>query len=216
MGKVSIKDMTPDEKTRLFEELQADRKTTANQRREGYEILRKDMITQIMDKVEPMADEVKKLFDFVGAETKAFHSIMSEYGQFSREGQMNYKITDGDNRVEVKTNKIKKFDERAELAAGRLIEFLKGWVKSSAKGTDDPMYQLAMSMLSRNQNGDLDYKYISKLYDMESKFNSTEYSEIMTLFKESNRVEGTATNFYFYKKDSLGVFRKLEISFNRL
>ena len=38
----------------------------------------------------------------------------------------------------------------------------------------------------------------------------------MNLFKESHLVEGTATNFYFYEKTDLGVWKKLEPSFNRL
>ena len=43
-----------------------------------------------------------------------------------------------------------------------------------------------------------------------------ENAAIMALFKESHLVEGTATNFYFFEKDRMGVWRKLEPSFNRL
>ena len=73
-----------------------------------------------------------------------------------------------------------------------------------------------MTLLERNKNGDLDYKSISKLYELENQFADPEYSDIMNLFKESHLVEGTATNFYFYEKDNLGVWRKLEPSFNRM
>ena len=38
----------------------------------------------------------------------------------------------------------------------------------------------------------------------------------MKLFKESHLVEGTVINFYFYEKTDLGVWKKLEPSFNRL
>jgi len=213
---VNVKDMSAEQKEKLLAELQADKRQTADQRRKDYEALRSDLITRIMGRVENMAGDVKDLFDFVTGETGAFYEVMNEYGQLYRDGQMNYKITDGKSRIEVKTNKVKKFDERAEMAASRLIEFLREWIKGSDKGEDDPMYQLAMSMLSRNQHGDLDYKSISKLYELEDKFGSSVYSEIMQLFKESNRVEGTNTNFYFSKKDELGVWRKIEISFNRL
>ena len=78
------------------------------------------------------------------------------------------------------------------------------------------MYQLAMTLLERNKYGDLDYKSVSKLYDLESKFNDPEYSAIMDLFKESNTVERTATNYYFEERDGRGVWRRIEISFNRL
>ena len=42
------------------------------------------------------------------------------------------------------------------------------------------------------------------------------FTAIMNLFKESHLVEGTATNFYFFEKDKMGVWKKLEPSFNRL
>ena len=77
------------------------------------------------------------------------------------------------------------------------------------------MYQLAMTLLERNKQGDLDYKSISKLYELESRFDA-EYAEIMQLFKESNVVYKTATNYYFYKRDLNGVWRRIEPSFCRL
>ena len=78
------------------------------------------------------------------------------------------------------------------------------------------MYLLAITLLERNKYGDLDYKSISKLYELEDRFGDPEYSEIMNLFRESNVIEGTATNYYFEEKDSRGVWRRLEPSFNRL
>ena len=84
------------------------------------------------------------------------------------------------------------------------------------KGADDPMYQLAMTLLERNRKGDLDYKSISKLYDLETQFDDPEYSQIMQLFKESNVVNGTAINFYFHQRDERGVWHKIEPSFNRM
>ena len=78
------------------------------------------------------------------------------------------------------------------------------------------MYQLAMTLLEHNKYGDLDYKSISKLYELEEQFGDAEYTAIMKLFKESHLVEGTATNFYFFEKDKMGVWKKLEPSFNRL
>ncbi|MDL2243828.1 DUF3164 family protein [Bacteroidales bacterium OttesenSCG-928-J19] len=213
---IDIENLSPEQRDELLAKLQADKKQAAENKRNAYEGIRKDVVSRIRERVVKQAEEVQNLFDFVTGETTAFYQIMNEYGQISREGQMNYKIVDDNFRIEVKTNKVKKFDERAEVAEARLITFLQEWMESSDKGSDDVMYQLAMSFLSRNQQGDLDYKSISKLYAMENKFNSPVYSDIMQLFKESHCVEGTATNFYFFQKDKLGVWRKIEISFNRL
>ena len=102
--------------------------------------------------------------------------------RFVRNDQRSYTITDGDFRLEISSNKVKGFDERADLAAERLIDYLKRYMKQSEKGSDDPMYQMAMTLLERNKAGDLDYKSISKLYELEDKFDS-EYSEIYDAFQ---------------------------------
>jgi hypothetical protein len=53
------------------------------------------------------------------------------------------------------------------------------------------------------------------LYELESRFDE-EYAAIMQLFKESNVVYKTATNYYFHKRDENGVWRRIEPSFCRL
>lgn len=213
---VDVSLLTPEQKAALLTSLQKEQTEANNKRRDAYEGLRKDYVKRICERVLAMEGNVLELHKFVTDESMAFFEVMKEYGQLRREGQLSYQVTEEDFRIEVKTNKVKKFDERADVAATRLMEFLEKWIEDSEKGTSDPMYQLGMTLLERNQQGDLDYKSISKLYQLESDFNDTEYSAIMQLFKESNIVEGTATNFYFSRKDEREVWRKVEISFNRL
>lgn len=198
------------------EELQKALTEKQKQQREAYVSMRGNLINEIKAQVHCTVDTVNALFRFMTDELGAFKSIMAEYGQLREPGQMSFKLQHDDFRVIVKSNKIKAFDERADMAAERLITFLKDWIKQSDKGTDNPMYQLAMTLLERNKQGDLDYKSISKLYELEAQFNSTEYSAIMQLFKESNMIEGTCTNYYFEERDTNGVWRRLEPSFNRL
>ena len=102
-------------------------------------------------------------------------------------------------KLEVRSNKVKSFDERADLAAERLVDYLKRYAMGRELGTDDPMYQLGMTMIERNRQGDLDYKSVSKLYELEDRFDS-EYTE----------------NYYFHKRDENGVWHRIEPSFCRL
>ena len=174
-----------------------------------------------MHKVEGMlvnvTADVKGFKVWLRDESSAFIKLMREYGQVKTDEQKNYTITSDDFRLQISCNSVKGFDERADLAAERLVAFLKDYMKKSEKGTDDPMYQLAMTLLERNQAGDLDYKSISKLYELEDKFNDPEYSEIMKLFQESNVVQKNATNYYFWKRDKkTGVWCRIEPSFCRI
>lgn len=216
MSEIDISKLSATQLEELLRKKKEEERTQRIQKREAYEAIRADVVRKIEDKVRNVNADVAALFDFVVKETSAFKEVMAEYGQLRHEEQLSFTLKDASFKVEVKTNKVKKFDERADVAAARLIEFLQDWIKNSEKGADDPMYQLAMTLLERNRYGDLDYKSVSKLYDLEDRFNSDEYSSIMQLFKESNVVEGTATNFYFHERTQLGVWRKIEVSFNRL
>lgn len=213
---VDISQLTADQIEELLKKKRAEENQTAVIRREAYQSIRADVCSRVHGKVTEVVYDVKCLFDFIQAESDAWYQVMKEYGMLKRDGQLSYKIEEGNFRLEVKSNKVKKFDERADIASARLVEFLLNWIENKSKGTNDPMYQLAMTSIERNQNGDLDYKQVSRLYDLEQSFNDPEYSDIMQLFKESNVVEGTATNYYFYEKNARGVWIKLEPNFNRM
>ena len=199
----------------LAEKKKAEHQEALN-RREAYEGIRAEVVQKVEIKVRAVCEEVRQLHEFCVDELGAFRQVLSEYGQLRNESQMSYRLQEDNFRVEVKSFKVKKFDERADVAADRLIEFLQQWISGKEAGSDDPMYQLAITLLERNKYGDLDYKSISKLYELEDKFNDPEYSDIMKLFKESHLVEGTSTNFYFFERTDRGLWKKLEPSFNRL
>ena len=211
-----LKNMTAGELEKLLEQKRAEERQAADKRRRDYEETRADFVKRMATETHNITERVRVFYDLVVAETDAFRKIMQEYGAMRRDDQLGYSVQEGDFRLEVKCNRVKCFDERADVAAARLIDFLKAWIGGREKGADDPMYQLAMTLLERNRKGDLDYKSISKLYDLETQFDDPEYSQIMQLFKESNVVNGTAINFYFHKRDERGVWHKIEPSFNRM
>ena len=211
-----LSELTSRELEALLARKREEERLQAADRRAAYEAIRAELVQAIETGVTRLSGEAADFHRLCVDELGAFRQTMAEYGQLRRDGQMSFTIQEDGFKIEVKSNKVKRFDERADVAAARLIDFLQGWIKGKEDGVDNPMYQLAMTLLERNKNGDLDYKSVSKLYDMESRFDDPEYSEIMRLFKESHLVEGTSTNFYFYRRDDLGVWRRVEPSFNRM
>lgn len=214
--KVDLSALSSEEKAALLAELQKEDRQSRQERRDTYEGLRATFMQEVKAKVLGITDEVQGFHQWLTDEVKGFTAIMKEYGQVKTDDQRSFTITDGDFRIEVKSNKVKGFDERADLAAERLIDYLEQYVNRSERGTSDPMYQMAMTLLERNKMGDLDYKSISKLYSLEDKFDE-EYAQIMSLFKEANVVQKTAVNYYFQKLNpETGVWRRIEPSFCRL
>lgn len=211
-----LKSMSKEQRAALLAQLQSEAQNDRVAKRESYEALRAEFMYDVLTRVNDVEQTVSGFKKWLDGETSAFTKVMREYGAVKNEGQQSYTITDGDFKLEVKFNKVKGFDERADLAAERLVDYLKRYMAASEKGVEDPMYQMAMTLLERNKTGDLDYKSISKLYELEDKFDG-EYAEIMQLFKEANVVQNTATNYYFSKRNQEnGVWSRIEPSFCRL
>ena len=211
-----LKGMSKEQRAALLAQLQSEAKNDRVAKRETYEALRGEFMYDVLTRVNDVEQTVSGFKKWLDGEVTAFTKVMREYGAVKNDGQQSYTITDGDFKLEVKFNKVKGFDERADLAAERLVDYLKRYMEASEKGVEDPMYQMAMTLLERNKTGDLDYKSISKLYELEDKFDG-EYAEIMQLFKEANVVQNTATNYYFSKRNpENGVWTRIEPSFCRL
>lgn len=211
-----LKGMSKEQRTALLAQLQSEAKNDRVAKRETYEALRGEFMYDVLTRVNDVEQTVSGFKKWLDGEVTAFTKVMREYGAVKNDGQQSYTITDGDFKLEVKFNKVKGFDERADIAAERLVDYLKRYMAASEKGVEDPMYQMAMTLLERNKTGDLDYKSISKLYELEDKFDE-EYAEIMQLFKEANVVQTTATNYYFSKRNpENGVWTRIEPSFCRL
>lgn len=214
---IDLSQMTAEEKKVLLAQLNADANESRQAKRDAYEGLRAEFMHRVEEFLVNVTADVKGFKQWLEKESEGFISVMRDYGQLKNADQRNYTITDGDFRLQVASNSVKGFDERADMAAERLVTYLKNYMQKSEKGQEDPMYQLAMTLLERNQRGDLDYKSISKLYELEDKFGDQEYKDIMMLFKESNVVQKTAVNYYFFRRHKeTGVWMRIEPSFCRL
>lgn len=214
---IDLSQMTAEEKKALLTQLNADANESRQAKRDAYEGLRAEFMHRVEEFLVNVTADVKGFKQWLEKESEGFISVMRDYGQLKNADQRNYTITDGDFRLQVASNSVKGFDERADMAAERLVAYLKNYMQKSEKGQEDPMYQLAMTLLERNQRGDLDYKSISKLYELEDRFGDQEYKDIMTLFKESNVVQKTAVNYYFFRRHKeTGVWMRIEPSFCRL
>lgn len=207
--------LSPEEREQLMNKLNEEKKQEKVNKREAYESLRKTFMEEVEGHAEKITEQVRLFKDMMDDETSAFREVMAEYGQLRHDDQQGYTLVNGNFKLSVKFNKVKQFDERADMAAQKLIDYLSAYIEKSDKGVEDPIYQLAMSLLERNRQGKLDYKSISKLYELEDKFDE-EYKNIMDLFRESNVVQSTVTNYYFWQMDEKHVWHKIEPSFCRI
>ena len=134
---VDIKSLSKEQRAALMAQLQQEEKEDRIARRETYEALRGEFMQDVKPKVTSLVEDVKGFRGWLEKEADAFTKVMKEYGQVKSDEQRSYTITDGDFRLEVKSNKVKGFDERADMAADRLIDYLKRYMQNSEKGLDE-------------------------------------------------------------------------------
>ena len=211
-----LKGLSAEQQEELLRTLSAQQQQSDLDKRNAYESIRTSFGRNVKDEVVRVALSVKKFRGWLDKESEGFKEVMAEYGKLRSKEQRGYTLVVDDFKLEVKSQDVKGFDERAELAAQRLMEYLGAYIDKSEKGEDDPMYQLCMNLLERNRNGKFNYTSISKLYQLEGKFNDEEYTSIMNLFRESNVTKETVVSYYFSQKGEDGVWRKIEPSFCRL
>lgn len=215
MNTEELKKMTAQERKDLLRQLEQEERKERLNKRESYEQLRKEFLLSIEERLHTIVKNVTEFKEWLDGECESFRDVMAEYGQMRNAQQRSFTLVSDKFKVEINSNNIKGFDERAEIAAQRLQNYLNRYIEESEKGKKDPVYKIAMSLLEKKNACDFDYKMLSKLYQYEDIFDD-EYSEIMNLFKESHIVQGTALNYYFYQLDKNGIWRKIEPSFCRL
>lgn len=212
---IMLEGMSAEEKAALLAQLQKEKQDQKLAQREAYETLRSAFVQEVQRKVEAIAAMMADFKTWLDAESDSFRIVMADYGQLRSEKQIGFTLVEGDFKVMLAANNIKAFDERAEVASTRLIDYLNDYMASKEGGADDPMYKLAMQMLERGKHGTLEYKNISRLYTLEDYFDE-EYRSIMDLFRESHCEKTTTRNYYFYRRNAVGEWERIEPSFCRL
>lgn len=213
---MDIDKLSEKEREELLSRLSAEKKLKEAAKRKNYQKMRNRFIASTEKRVRKYVKEGMALKKWLHDEVDTFYNAMKGYGELKRDEQLGFTVGNDNFRIQVKGNRVKRFDERADIAEKRLIDYLNRWIQSKGEGERNPVYKLAMSLLQRNEAGDLDYKSVSRLYELEQDFNDTEYTSIMQLFRESNIVEGTVVRFYFEEKDEMNRWKRIEPSFNQM
>ena len=213
---MDIDKLSEKERDVLLAKLYAEKKKKETSKRKDYQKMRAKFLNSVEKRIRKYVKDGQDLKEWIRLESEAYYNSLKEYGELKRDEQLGFTVNNETFRIQVKGNRVKKFDERADIAEKRLIDYLKRWITQKGEGERNPIYKLAMSLLQRNESGDLDYKSISRLYELEEDFNDTEYTAIMQLFRESNTVEGTVIRFYFEEKDSMNKWHRIEPSFNQM
>ena len=151
------------ERDLLLAKLAADKKRKELAKRKNYQKLRTKFLSSVEKRIRKYVKDGQELKEWLRLESESYYNALKEYGELKRDEQLGFTVNNDTFRVQVKGNRVKRFDERADVAEKRLIDYLEKWIARKGEGEKNPIYKLAMSLLQRNESGDLDYKSISRL-----------------------------------------------------
>jgi hypothetical protein len=147
--------------------------------------------------VEKMITTAKALYRELGEFKQFCHITMdeqavklSEYGKLRSNSKGGFSITNSDDTMRVTRRRDTEpvWDERSSKA----IELIKDFLTDTIKKRDTKLYEILISFLERNANGDLEYSRVMDLYKHENKFDDPRWKEGLKLIKESfsNHLKG--------------------------
>jgi hypothetical protein len=207
-----IAELSVKELEELLKTKKAEQATAREKARKEYEADRDKKIKEIMQ-------EAKRLHEQLTFFKNKCHQIMDEqaakldeYGAIRGNSKGGFSIThtDGKTRVIRRRDTEPSWDERAKKGVELIKEFLQEFVRKR----DKKLFEILMSFLERNQEGDLEYSKVMHLMKHEDKFQNEKWQEGLALIKEGYMVTMKAYGYEFKHKAADGKWQGLQLNFS--
>lgn len=192
-----VKELSVQELEALLAEKKEEQKKLRQTERQQYEADRDKKIEEIMN-------EAERLHEQVAFFKQKCHTIMNEqaekleaYGGIRGNSKGGFSIThsNGAMRVIRRRDTQPYWDERATKGIGLVKEFLHEFVRKR----DKKLFEILISFLERNKEGELEYSKVMHLMKHEDKFEDPKWREGLNLIKEGYMVTMKAYGYEFKK-----------------
>ncbi len=139
---------------------------------------------------------------------------LEEYGKLRSNSKGGFSITNTDGSLKITRRRDTEpvWDERSNKA----MQLIKDFLGDAIKKRDIKMYEILMSFLERNSNGDLEYNRVMELYKHEDKFDDERWKEGLRLIKESFSKTLKGFGYEFKYKDTNGKWQNASLNFSSL
>lgn len=211
---MNLSDMTPEQRQeieRQLKELQEQESQAAQQKRDEYESLREQTVTDIYNRAMAINAQMVVFKDWSFGELKALDEMLSEYSGRRGKGKGNLTVKNDADTVKItfKHQELGDFDERSKEAEAHIQEFVADEFK------DENTRELITKLLERKK-GSLDIKLVQKLYSMEDRFTDERWRKGIKLLKESWRIKDTRTYINIYHREQGGQWQAVSLNLSAI
>lgn len=205
-----------------LEEIMAKKKEEARKRTEkeriAYEKKKEDLISaQISQAIDLHLDLIK--FKKTSTDQLNNHyEEMKKYGDVNNGNKGSFTVQNQEQtmKVEYKRNTKFGYDERGDIAAELVMQWLK---ETSVKKSKRDKHELIISLLSKTSDGKYDPRNIAKLYQWENAAGDYQhelFQKAILMFKESYVSQGSSYYIRFWKLDAEGRWENINLNWSSI
>jgi hypothetical protein len=143
------------------------------------------------------------------------HAELDEFGLIPAKSKGGFSILSADGNLKI--TRTRDTDPKWDETAHKGVELVKQFLVSEGAETAKPgIFNLLMSLLSKNNEGELEFNKVMLFLKHEAEFNDPKWVEGLRLIKEGYSIQFKKFGFQFYKKDKDGKFAAISINFSNL
>lgn len=204
--------------TAELEKMLAERKKEENAKRlkerEDYEKDRDFNVLELYNDAVGLSDILRQFKDKVCEVMDMQATKMNEYGMIRGNSKGGFSVLHSSNDIKITRRRDTDpvWDERAVKATELIKEFLTDTVKKR----DLKLFQILITFLEKNKDGDMEYAKVFSLLQHEDKFDDDRWLEGLKLLKESYSLGLKGYSYQFFGKDNEGRWESLDLNFSAL
>jgi hypothetical protein len=207
----SVDDMTAEELEQLLAKKRAAAKAKQEKERAQYEAARDATVSELVQKAMELHAAMAQFKGMCHSSMEEQAVALNAYGKFPGNSKGGFSLTDKDGvlRVTRRRDVEPHWDERSTKA----VELIKDFLGDAVKKRDQKLYEILMSFLERNQNGDMEYGRVMNLWQHEDKFTDARWKEGLKLIKESFTTHLKGFGYEFKTRGTDGKWQPINLTF---
>lgn len=218
MSELNLKNLSAEERKHLMEQLAAEQRAERkkeNKKRAEYEKNRERRIQKVVKGVMKIEQLMSDFKDDLAVMMEEQHAELDEFGLVPTKSKGGFSIISKDGAFKITRSRDTdpKWDETAHKGVELVQQFL---MEEGAESAKPGIFNLLMGLISKNDNGELEYSKVMQFIKHEGEFDAPKWKEGLRLIKEGYTINFKKFAYQFYKKDAEGKFKAISINFSNL
>lgn len=210
----SIEEMSTAELEEQLQKKKERERKELERKKKQYEEATNERTKNLVGKAIELKSALEAFKEICVQELDQQRELIQEYGSLRSNSKGGFSIenADGTARIKHPYRSIGVWDERATKA----VELLKGFLHDTVKKRDKDAYEIIISLLEKNKDGQFEYSRIQTLYKYEDRFDDKRWKEAIRLLKESYKITSSKYDIYFQIRNGQGKWQTLNLNFASL